>query len=201
MAHQYNVLFVCTGNAARSIMAEAILSHVGMGRFAAYSAGSHPAARVHPETEQQIAMAQMGGGAFRTKSWEMFAWPGTPRMDFVITLCAVAASRPQPRFPGNPISVHWATPNPEAVEGSREDVRRAFGAVFGLLNERIRAMVALSAAERGKEALGRELERTGISVRRLAEEELVAGAAVELQLDAEAELVSEAGLAGELIPA
>jgi len=111
MANHYNVLFVCTNNAVRSIMAEAILNHVGMGRFAAYSAGSHPAARVHEETVRQLDLAQMGDGANRTKSWEMFAWPGTPRMDFVITLCAVAASRPHPQFPGNPILVHWPTPN------------------------------------------------------------------------------------------
>jgi len=201
MGNQYNVLFVCTGNAARSIMAEAILSHVGMGRFAAYSAGSHPASRVHPETVRQLELAQMDGDAYRTKSWEMFAWPGTPRMDFVITLCAVAASRPQPQFPGNPISVHWPTPNPEAVEGSPEEVRHAFGAVFALLNERIRRMVALRAAERGKEALRRELERMAESARRLAADELTLGVGEGLATDAEAVPVGEAGLAGELIPA
>jgi arsenate reductase (thioredoxin) len=201
MANRYNVLFVCTGNAARSIMAEAILSHVGMGRFAAYSAGSHPAAGVNPEAVRQMELAQMDGDAYRPKSWEMFAWPGTPRMDFVITLCDVAAGRPQPKFPGNPISVYWQVPDPEVAEGSREEIGQAFGAAFGMLNEKIRRMVALPAVKRGKEALGRELERTGMSVRRLAAEELIAGAAVELQPDAEAETVSEAGLAGELIPA
>jgi arsenate reductase len=201
MANHYNVLFVCTGNAARSIMAEAILNHVGMGRFAAYSAGSHPAARVHEETVRQLDLAQMGDGAYRTKSWEMFAWPGTPRMDFVITLCAVAASRPHPQFPGNPILVHWPTPNPEAVEGSREVVRQAFDAVFGLLNERIRMMVALPAAERGKEELHKGLERMAKSARRLVADELMAGEAAELPAVAATEPVGEAGLTTDLIPA
>jgi arsenate reductase len=193
MAKQYNVLFVCTSNAARSIMAEAILSHVGMGQFAAYSAGSHPAAQVHEETVWQMELAQMSAGAYRTKSWEMFAWPGAPRMDFVITLCAVAASRPQPQFPGDPIAVHWPTPNPEAVEGSQEDVRQAFGAVFGLLNERVRKMVALAAAARGKEELRKELERMAKLARRLSADELMDGAA--------AEPVGDVGITTELIPA
>jgi arsenate reductase len=201
MANPYNVLFVCTGNSARSIMAEAILSHVGKGLFTAYSAGSHPAAGLHPQAVRQIELAQMGGEAYRTKSWEMFAWPGTPRMDFVITLCAVAASRPQPHFPGNPISVHWRTPNPEAVEGSREDLQRAFGAVFGLLNERIRRMVALAPAARAKEVLGRELERMAESARRLAADEWTVGAAAGVRTDAAAESVGEVGLAENLVPA
>ena len=122
-------------------------------------------------------------------------------MDFVITLCAVAGSRPQPRFPGSPISVHWPTPNPEAVEGSREDVREAFGAVFGLLNVRIRRMVALAAAAQGKEALGRELERMAESARRLAADELTPHATGELPTEAVAERAGEAGLTVELIPA
>jgi arsenate reductase len=201
MVGHYNVLFVCTGNAARSIMAEAILSHVGTGLFSAFSAGSHPASRVHPETVRQLELSQMGGEVYRTKSWEMFAWPGAPRMDFVITLCAVAASRPQPHFPGKPISVHWPTPNPEAVDGSREDVREAFGAVFGLLSERVRRMVALAAAAQGKEALGRELERMAASARRLAADELMPHAAAELPTDAVAVPVGDAGLTADLIPA
>jgi hypothetical protein len=122
-------------------------------------------------------------------------------MDFVITLCAVAASRPQPHFPGKPISVHWPTPNPEAVDGSREDVREAFGAVFGLLSERVRRMVALAAAAQGKEALGRELERMAASARRLAADELMPHAAAELPTDAVAVPVGDAGLTADLIPA
>jgi arsenate reductase len=140
-----------------------------------------------------MELAEMDAGTYRTKSWEMFAWPGTPRMDFVITLCAVAASRPQPQFPGDPVSVYWPTPNPEAVEGSREDVRQAFGVAFGLLNERIRRMVALGAAARGKGELGKELQRMAKSMRKLVEGEAMAGAA--------AEPVGEAGIARDLIPA
>jgi arsenate reductase len=201
MANRFNVLFVCTGNASRSIMAEAILSHVGSGLFTAYSAGSHPAAQVHPEAVRQIELAAMGSGNYRTKSWEMFAWPGAPRMDFVVTLCAVAASRPQPQFPGNPIAVHWATPNPESVGGSGEEVRQAFDAVFGLLDNRIRKMVALSANARGKEALGKAMELMAESARGLAADEVTAGAPVELVLTVEAEPAVDSGLSRDLIPA
>jgi arsenate reductase len=193
LASYYNVLFVCTSNAARSIMAEAILGHLGKGCFGAYSAGSHPAVQVHPEAVRQMELAQMSSNACRTKSWEMFSWPGAPRMDFVITLCAVTANRPQPQFPGDPISVHWATPNPEAVEGSQEDVRQAFGAVFGLLSERIRRMVALAAAARGKEELGKELERMAKSARKLVADEAMAGSS--------AKPVAEAVNSRNLIPA
>lgn len=175
MANHYNVLFVCTSNAARSIIAEAILSRVGREFFTAYSAGSHPAARVRPETVQQMELAQMGGEAYRTKSWEMFAWPGAPRMDFVITLCDVAAAHPMPKFAGNPVSLHWPVPDPEAADGSQEDVRLAFGAVFESLNKRIRRMVALSLVAQGEEKLRKGLERMAKSVRRLADDERMAG--------------------------
>ena len=191
MVNQYNVLFVCTGNAARSIMAEAILSHVGKGQFVAYSAGSHPAERVHPETMVQIELAQIGSEAWRTKSWEMFAWPGAPRMDFVITLCEVAARRPLPHLPGNPVWMHWSIPDPEAV--SPEDVRRQFGLVFGLLDERIRRMVALPGAGRGNEQLRTELERMGDWPQRAAGAELMAGEA--------STAAARAALSGEMIPA
>jgi arsenate reductase len=193
MANQYNVLFVCTGNAVRSIMAEAIMSRVGGEQFAAYSAGIHPAARVHPETLWQMELAQIETGSYRTKSWEMFAWPGAPRMDFVITLCEDAAGHPQPRFPGNPSSVHMAIPDPEAVMGSREDVRRAFGAVFGLLSDRIRRMVELQGTARGKDELKKDLERMEKPMRRVV--------AAKLMADAEAGRADEAGLSTDLIPA
>jgi arsenate reductase len=146
-----------------------------------------------------MELAQIGGEGYRTKSWEMFAWPGTPRMDFVIILCDVAASRPQPKFPGKPISVYWPTPDPEAVKGTPEEVRQAFGAVFQLLNGRIQRMVALPGAERGKDELGKELERMVRSARRLAEDELMGGA--ELATGAEAERSGEAVVSGDLIPA
>ena len=182
-------------------MAEAILSRVGMGRFAAYSAGSHPAARVHPETEWQIEAAQMSGGAYRTKSWETFAWPGAPRMDYVISLCKVATGRPQPQFPGSPIVLHWPTPNPLAVEGAREDVRQAFSEVFALLSERIRMVVALSAVMQGKEGLRKELERMAQSAQKRAADEIMVGDAAEQPVDSGAEAVIEVGLTRDLIPA
>jgi arsenate reductase (thioredoxin) len=191
LVNQYNVLFVCTGNAARSIMAEAILSHVGKGQFAAYSAGSHPAERVHPETMVQIELAQIGSEAWRTKSWEMFAWPGAPRMDFAITLCEVAARRPLPQLPGNPIWMHWSIPDPEAVPP--EDMRREFGSVFGLLDERIRRMVALPGAGHGGEQMRAELERMSESLQRRAGAELMAGEAFPA--------AAKAALSGEMIPA
>jgi arsenate reductase len=176
LASLYNVLFVCRSNAARSIMAEAILSRLGGDLFTAYSAGIHPAARVHPETVRQMELAQMSGEPYRTKSWEMFAWPGAPRMDVVITLCDVATGPPMPRFPGSPFSLHWPVPDPEAADGSRGDSRQAFGAVFELLNKRIRTMVALSLAAPGEKELRKRLERMAKSMRRLADDELMAGA-------------------------
>ena len=174
-------------------MAEAILSHVGGGQFAAHSAGSHPAARVHAEAIKQMELAQMAGGMYRTKSWEMFAWPGAPRMDLVIALCDVAANRPRPQFPGNPISVHLPIPDPEAVSGSLEEVRNAFAAVFELLNDRIRKMVAMAGSARGKEDLGKEFERMVKTGRWLTARELMAEAGLALE--------AKAGLSRDLIPA
>jgi arsenate reductase len=201
MGKHYNVLFVCTDNAARSIMAEAILGQIGVGQFTAYSAGSHPSARLHPETVWQLEHAEMGGGAYRTKSWETFAWPGAPRMDFVISLCAVAAGRPWPQFPGNPIVLHWPTPNPETVEGSREEVRQAFSEVFELLRERIQMMVALAEVMRDKDHLRKELERMAKSAQRREADELKTGEASEVRGGDVAEPVGEAGLSVDLIPA
>ena len=126
----FNVLFLCTGNSARSIMAEAILNKKGFPNFTGYSAGSNPTGRVHPEALKQIAGAGMPADGLRSKSWDEFARPDAPRMHFVFTVCDRPASEACPVWPEHPLTARWGVPDPAAVEGTREQVERAFFEAF-----------------------------------------------------------------------
>ena len=129
-----NVLFLCTGNSSRSIMAEAILNRKGHPRFQAYSAGSHPSGGVRPEALAQISQARMPVDDFRSKSWDEFAKPGAPQMDFVFTVCDNAASEICPVWPGQPMTAHWGVADPAAVRGTPEQIERAFREAFVILD-------------------------------------------------------------------
>jgi arsenate reductase len=122
----YNVLFLCTGNSARSIMAEAIMNQKGRPRFTAYSAGSHPKGEVHPAALRQLESARLPTEGYRSKNWDEFAQPGAPRLDFVFTVCDNAAAEVCPVWPGQPMTAHWGVPDPAAVEGIEEQIQRAF---------------------------------------------------------------------------
>ena len=124
--YHYNALFLCTGNSARSIMAEAILNRRGQGRFSAYSAGSHPSGHPQPEALRQIESAGMSASGLRSKSWDEFAAPGAPKMDFVSTVFDNAANEQCPYWPGQPMTAHWGIPDPAAVKGTPEEIARAF---------------------------------------------------------------------------
>jgi len=139
----YNVLFLCTGNSARSIMAEAILSRFGAGKFNAYSAGSMPKGEVHPEALKLLQRMNFKTDAFRSKSWGEFAQPGAPPLDFVFTVCDNAAGEVCPVWPGQPMTAHWGVPDPPAVEGSAVEVAQAFADAYGRLNNRIAIFVSL----------------------------------------------------------
>src|SRR5574340_121775 len=138
-----NVLFLCTGNSARSIMAEALLNHLGAGRFRAWSAGSRPAGMVNPLAVRTLAGHGMAVAGLRSKSWDEFARPGAPAIDIVITVCDNAAREACPVWPGAPLSAHWGIDDPAAVEGEEADRRRAFAQAYAELEERIRALLAL----------------------------------------------------------
>jgi len=146
----YNVLFLCTGNSARSILAEAYLNAKGEGRYAAYSAGSHPVGRVNPFALEVLAEHCIGTEALRSKSWDEFARRGAPAMDFVLTVCDQAAGEVCPLWPGRPITAHWGVNDPARVEGSDEEKRRAFARAFGELSARIDLLLALPADSRGR---------------------------------------------------
>jgi arsenate reductase (thioredoxin) len=137
-----NVLFLCTGNSARSILAEAYLNHAGRGRFRAYSAGSRPAGKVNPFALELLAKNHWPTQALRSKSWEEFARPGAPRMDFVFTVCDSAAAEACPVWPGQPVTAHWGVPDPAAVEGSDERKREAFEEALSALSRRIDGLLA-----------------------------------------------------------
>ena len=139
----YNVLFICTGNSARSIMAEVILNHLGRNRFKAYSAGSHPRGEVHPLTLEVLSSNNYDIGGLRSKSWIEFAEPNAPRMDFVFTVCDQAAGESCPVWPGQPITAHWGFADPAAVVGDQEKRLKAFtSAQFEIVN-RIRLLLSL----------------------------------------------------------
>ena len=138
-----SVLFLCTGNSARSILAEAYLNHAGRGRFIAYSAGSHPAGRVNPLALELLREGGLPTTAARSKSWDEFARPGAPKIDFVITVCDSAAAEVCPVWPGHPVKVHWGVPDPAAVEGTDEQKRHAFKEALITLSRRIDLFLAL----------------------------------------------------------
>jgi protein-tyrosine-phosphatase len=139
----HNVLFLCTGNSARSIMAEAILSRLGAGKFTSFSAGSQPKGQVHPEALALLKRLNFRTDGFRSKSWEEFAAPGAPALDFVFTVCDNAAGEVCPVWPGQPMTAHWGLPDPAAATGSQVDIARAFANAYGALNNRIAIFVNL----------------------------------------------------------
>jgi arsenate reductase (thioredoxin) len=163
MAKHYNVLFLCTGNSARSIMAEAILNHRGEGRFTAYSAGSHPKGQPRPEALEQIASSGLPTARLRSKSWDEFAEPGAPKLDFVFTVCDDAAKEQCPYWPGQPMTAHWGVSDPAAVEGTPEEIARAFRDAFTVLDRRIGLFLSLPLATLEDMAIKRELDQIGRS--------------------------------------
>lgn len=161
MDKRYNVLFLCTGNSARSIMAEAILNWKGNPFFRAYSAGSHPSGLVRPEALAQIEAARMPVEGFRSKSWDEFARPGAPQMDFVFTVCDNAANEVCPVWPGQPMTAHWGVPDPAAVQGSPQQIERAFRDAYMLLDRRIALFLCLSLSTLSEMAIKKEIDRIG----------------------------------------
>ena len=163
MAEHYNVLFLCTGNSARSIMAEAILNHKGRGRFTAYSAGSHPSGQPRPEALRQIESAGMPTVGLRSKSWDEFSAPDAPRLDFIFTVCDNAANEACPYWPGQPMTAHWGIPDPAAVKGTPEEIARAFRDAFVVLDRRIGLLLSLPLGALEQLAIKRELDAIGRS--------------------------------------
>jgi len=161
MQGHYNVLFLCTGNSARSIMAEAILNLKGRPNFTAFSAGSHPSGTVRPEALRQLQSAHVPASGARSKSWEEFSPPDAPKLDFVITVCDNAAKEVCPVWPGQPISAHWGVPDPAAVQGSAADIERAYRDAFFMLDRRISLFLCLPLASLDRLALKKELDNIG----------------------------------------
>jgi len=161
MPNKYNVLFLCTGNSARSIMAEAILNHRGRDRFAAYSAGSHPSGKVNPQALRQLELSNLPTEGLRSKSWDEFAVPGAPAMNFVFTVCDNAAKEVCPIWPGQPLTAHWGIPDPAAVKGSMQQVERAFREAFVTLDRRIGLFLSLPMKSLDALALKKEIDRIG----------------------------------------
>lgn len=156
----FNVLFLCTGNSARSIMAEAILNQKGHSNFTGYSAGSQPAGRVHPEALKQIREARLPTEGLRSKSWDEFAGPDVPRMHFVFTVCDRAAEM-CPVWPGHPLTARWSVPDPAAVIGTPKEIERAFFEAFTILDRRITLLLALPLAKLERQVIQSEIERIG----------------------------------------
>jgi len=161
MQGRYNVLFLCTGNSARSIMAEAILNRKGRPNFIAYSAGSHPKAAIHPAALRQLEIAKLPTTGLHTKSWDEFARPGAPHLDFVFTVCDNAAKEVCPIWPGQSMTAHWGIPDPAVVEGSQEEIDRAFLDAFTILDRRISLLLALPLSSLDKLAIKKEIDQIG----------------------------------------
>jgi len=162
MGKRYNVLFLCTGNSARSIMAEAILNWKGHPFFQAYSAGSHPAGLVRPEALAQIGLARMPVEGLRSKSRDEFAKPGAPQMDFVFTVCDNAANEVCPVWPGQPMTAHWGVADPAAVQGSPQQIERAFREAYMILDRRITLFLSLPLSTLNQLAIKKEIDRIGL---------------------------------------
>ena len=157
----YNVLFLCTGNSARSIMAEALLDYRGRDRFRAFSAGSQPKGEVHPLTLETLERAHVPIERARSKSWNEFAGPDAPRLDFVFTVCGNAARETCPHWPGQPLTAHWGVDDPAAVEGTREERLRAFQRALRELDARIKLFVSLPLDSLDEMALQEKLREIG----------------------------------------
>ena len=161
MQGRYNVLFLCTGNSARSIMAEAILNHKGKPSFAAYSAGSHAAGIVRPEALKQLELARLPIDGLRSKNWDEFAKAGAPKMNFVFTVCDNAAKEACPIWPGQPMTAHWGVTDPAELKCTPEQVERAFRDAFMLLDRRISLLLSLPLESLNKLAIQTEVDRIG----------------------------------------
>ncbi len=162
MPPSYNVLFLCTGNSSRSIMAEAILSQKGRPAFTAYSAGSHPAGFIHPGALRQLELAHLPADGLRSKSWSEFAKSDAPKMNFVFTVCDNAAKEICPVWPGQPMTAHWGIPDPGYTRGTPEQVERAFRDAFTVLDRRISLFLLLPIASLDALAIKREIDRIGL---------------------------------------
>jgi arsenate reductase (thioredoxin) len=156
-----NVLFLCTGNSARSILAEAILNEKGRPNFKAYSAGSHPNGRVNPGAIKQLEVAKLPVANLRSKSWDEFANPGAPKMDFVFTVCDNAANEICPIWPGQPVTAHWGIPDPAVVTGPPAEVARAFRDAYVTLDRRISLFLSLPLASLDSLGIKKEVDRIG----------------------------------------
>jgi arsenate reductase (thioredoxin) len=161
MAAHYNVLFLCTGNSARSILAEAILNQKGRPNFAAYSAGSYPKGAVHPMALKQLEASHLPTEGLRSKSWDEFAVTGAPKLDFVFTVCDNAAREECPIWPGQPITAHWGVPDPAAVSGTPKEIQRAFRDAFTSLDRRISLFLSLPLGSLDQLAIKKEIDRIG----------------------------------------
>jgi len=159
-----NVLFLCTGNSARSILAEAYLNARGPGHFKAFSAGSHPGGQVNPFAFELLRKHRISTEGLRSKSWDEFAAPGAPRMDFVFTVCDDAAGETCPLWPGQPMSAHWGVDDPARAQGTDDEKRAAFARVFSVLSARINLLLALPMEKLERAALRRQLEAIGKQV-------------------------------------
>lgn len=161
MERPFNVLFLCTGNSARSIMSEAMLNAIGAPRFRAYSAGSHPAGQVNPFAVELLRKNRLPTEGLRSKSWDEFARPGAPELDFVFTVCDAAAGEACPLWPGQPITAHWGVEDPAAVGGDDETRRKAFFRAYNRLQNRIQLFVSLPLAKLDRVALAQRLKEIG----------------------------------------
>lgn len=161
MQGRYNVLFLCTGNSVRSIMAEAIMNRKGFPTFTAYSAGSHPKGNVHPAALRQIEIAKLPTNGLRSKDWNEFAQRGAPQLDFVFTVCDNTAKEVCPVWLGQPMTAHWGVPEPAAVQGTPEQIEKAFRDAFATLDRRISLLLCLPISSLDKLAIKREIDRIG----------------------------------------
>ena len=157
----FNVLFLCTGNSARSIIAEAVLNRAGQGHFRAFSAGSHPKDKVHPYTLDLLRKMHFDVGSARSKSWLEFAQPDAPKLDFVFTVCDDAAGETCPVWPGQPMTAHWGVPDPAAATGNEAEIRYAFADTLRMLTNRINIFVSLPLAKLDRLSLQRKLDDIG----------------------------------------
>ena len=158
---RYNVLFLCTGNSARSIMAEAIMNRKGRGKFTAFSAGSHPSGVVRPEAIRQLEKAGLSTKDARSKSWEEFSEPDSPHLDFVFTVCDKAAAEVCPLWPGQPMTAHWGISDPVAAQGTEDEIDRAYSQAFQALDRRIGLLLSLPLATLDRFSIQREIDNIG----------------------------------------
>jgi arsenate reductase len=159
----YEVLFLCTGNSARSIMAEVVLNQLGRGRFRAHSAGSHPTGTVNPYALELLHMNKLATEGLRSKSWDEFARPGAPALDFVFTVCDTAAGEVCPVWPGQPMTAHWGIPDPAAVQGTEEAKRKAFFTAYTQLQHRLSIFISLPLEKLDRLTLQKQLDQIGRS--------------------------------------